>query len=417
MPRFMQLADWLSWQETLHPRKIDLGLERVARVAERLNLLQPKAVVVTVAGTNGKGSCVTLLETIYRAAGYRVGSYQSPHLLRYNERIRVNGSEVNDDILCQAFQAVDDSRGQESLTYFEFGTLAALEIFSHHDLDIILLEVGMGGRLDAVNIVAADAALVTRIGIDHGQWLGDDRESIGREKAGIFRANRPAICCDPDPPASLRQTAASLGAPWLSLGRDFTVSPGATGWRWSGVAHTHDGLPYPAVPGQHQLDNAAGVLMVAEVLEEKLPVPRPAIQQGLRTAALPGRCQFFPGPVETVLDVAHNPQSAQCLVRVLNERPRAGQTHLVLGMLEDKDIRQFAGIMRATADHWYFGSLQGERGLSAEALRERSGVARGECFRSIAAALQQARSRASRGDRIVVCGSFRSVAEAMACTV
>jgi len=413
----MQLTDWLSWQETLHPRKIDLGLERVAGVAGRMNLLQPQAVVVAVAGTNGKGSCIALLEAIYRAAGYRVGSYLSPHLLRYNERIRINGNEVSDDILCQAFQAVDDGRGQETLSYFEFGTLAALEIFGHCDLDIILLEVGMGGRLDAVNIVAADAALVTSIGIDHAQWLGDDRESIGREKAGIFRADRPAICCDPDPPASLPQTAASLGARWLSLGRDFSVSPGATGWRWSGAAQTHDELPYPAVSGQHQLDNAAGVLMVAEALEDRLPVPRRAIQQGLRTAALPGRCQFSPGAVETVLDVAHNPQSARCLVRVLNERPRPGQTHLVLGMLEDKDVRQFAEIIRATADHWYFASLQGERGLSAEDLREQSGVARGECFRNVAAALQQARSRASGGDRIVVCGSFHTVAEAMACTV
>jgi dihydrofolate synthase/folylpolyglutamate synthase len=230
MPRFNSLPDWLAWQETLHPKKIDLGLERVAAVAERLQLLQPDFGVITVAGTNGKGSSVALLESVLLAAGYRTGCYTSPHLQRYNERIRIQGKEADDKSLCAAFACVDAARGDDSLSYFEFGTLAALVLFSRTPLDIVLLEVGMGGRLDAVNILASNAALITSVGIDHSAWLGADRESIGREKAGILRAGCPAVCSDPQPPPGIEGRARELGAHWFCLGQQFSYQSTEGGW-------------------------------------------------------------------------------------------------------------------------------------------------------------------------------------------
>ena len=300
MPRFQTLAGWLNWQEGLHPKKIDLGLERVADVASRLGTLQLEQTVITVAGTNGKGSSVAFLESILSAAGYRVGTYTSPHLFRYNERIRINSHEVDDAALCEAFAAVDEARGTSTLSYFEFGTLAALQLFSQAPLDIVVLEVGLGGRLDAVNIIDATVALVTSVGIDHCAWLGTDRESIGREKAGIFRATRPAICSDPAPPASVEKHAQKIGADWYCLGQayDYTEEPG--GWTWRGAGRALEALPCPSLPGKHQLNNAAGVLMALELLSGQHPVTRAAIEQGLQSVSLPGRCQVVAGAVEQI---------------------------------------------------------------------------------------------------------------------
>ena len=421
MPRFDSLSGWLDWQETLHPEKIDLRLDRVAAVGERMALLQPAHTVITVAGTNGKGSSVALLDAILRAAGYRVGSYTSPHILHYNERIRLDGKAVGDAALCEAFEHIDQARGNTTLTYFEFGTLAALAIFKQSAPDVAILEVGMGGRLDAVNIVKPDAALVTSISIDHRRWLGNDRETIGREKAAIFRPGRPAICSDPQPPASLEETATRVGAEWYALGRQYSFEAAGNRWHWHGSACNHDKLPLPALPGAHQLNNAAGVLMVLEALGDTRPVTRQAIEEGLQAVDLAGRCQIVPGTVETVFDVAHNPDSARTLVQVLQERPLAGRTRLVLGMLEDKDVERFTTTLAPLVDDWYLASLEGERGLSAQRLQQRlSGIApadRVHCYANVCTAFRNAHSFAKAGDRVVVCGSFVTVAEALACHV
>lgn len=419
MPRFESLSAWLAWQETLHPNRIDLGLARVAAVAGRMGLLQPGYGVFTVAGTNGKGSSVALLAAILDAAGYRTGCYTSPHLLRYNERIRLCGEPVSDAALCRAFERIDRARGTQTLSYFEFGTLAALSLFADAGLDVVLLEVGMGGRLDAVNIIDPDAALVTAIDIDHSAWLGADRESIGREKAGIFRAGRPAICADPAPPASVADAAAALGADWFQLGRHYAWSSSGDGWNWQGPHSRYSGLPLPALQGAHQLDNAAGVLMALDAVKDRYPVSRTAIERGLRSVTLAGRFQVLPGPVDLILDVAHNPASGRRLAQMLADRPCRGQTWLVLGMLQDKDVAQFSSPLLPVADHWCLAGLATERGQSAGQLRRAlpDSARDVQLFRSVAAACRLARSRAVAGDRIVACGSFVTVAEALACHV
>ena len=421
MPRFSTLADWLAWQETLHPRKIDLGLERVARIAGRMQLLAPEHGVITVAGTNGKGSSVAMLESILSSAGYRVGCYTSPHLLRYNERIRIAGKEIDDAALCAAFESVDRARGGTSLSYFEFGTLAALSLFNQARLDVALLEVGMGGRLDAVNILDADAALVTSIDIDHSAWLGEDRESIGREKAGIFRAGRPAVCSDPAPTASVFKQAQTVSACWYAPGCGFDWTTAEGGWSWQSPGKVYQGLPRPALPGTHQLQNAAGVLMVLEALATRFPLQRTAIERGLLTVALAGRCQLLPGAVETLLDVAHNPGSAEKLAQLLRKRRIRGRTRMVLGMLADKDVAAFAATLLPVVNDWYLATLPGERGLTAKQLHQiisadkNPGVTRQ--FQDVATAFTQAHADAEDGDRVVVCGSFVTVAEALTCHV
>jgi dihydrofolate synthase/folylpolyglutamate synthase len=421
MPRFHSLPDWLDWQQGLHPKKIDLGLERVASVAGRMGVLQPEQTVITVAGTNGKGSSVAFLESILSAAGYRVGAYSSPHLFRYNERIRIHGRDVDDDALCNAFAAVDEARGVTTLSYFEFGTLAALYLFSQASLDIIVLEVGLGGRLDAVNIIDPVISLVTSIGIDHSAWLGDDRELIGREKAGIFRTQRAAICSDPIPPVSLEKYAHEIMADWYCLGQAYSFKPDGTGWAWQGGSSIHESLPCPSLPGEHQLENAAGVLMVLELLNSRHPVSRTAIEQGLQSVGLPGRCQIVAGPVEQVFDVSHNTDSVACLVRLLEDRPCAGRTRVVLGMLDDKEAGEFARRLAPIVHDWYIAGLDVERGLSAQALQTRleaaGFTAKNRIFPDVAAAWRAAHMDSEEGDRIVVCGSFFTVAEALACPV
>jgi len=421
MPRFQLLSDWLDWQEGLHPKKIDLGLERVARVARRLGVMRLEQTVITVAGTNGKGSSVAYFENILSAAGYRVGAYTSPHLFRYNERIRINDRVIDDASLCEAFAAVDEARGTITLSYFEFGTLAALYLFRQAPLDIVVLEVGLGGRLDAVNIIDPDIALVTSIGIDHCAWLGADRESIGREKAGIFRSQRPAICSDALPPSSVEKRARDIGADWFCLRQAYSWKTDGDGWTWHGVDCVLEALPCPSLPGEHQLDNAAGVLMALELLNGRHPVTRMAIERGLQSACLPGRCQIVAGPVEQIFDVAHNTDSAGCLLRLLEDRPCDGSTRVVLGMLNDKDAGEFASMLAPAVQRWYLTGLDTERGLSAQELKERVEGANIQCtyrdFTDVSTAWRQALADSKAGDRIVVCGSFFTVAEALACPV
>jgi dihydrofolate synthase/folylpolyglutamate synthase len=414
--RFTILDDWLRWQETLHPRTIDLGLERVRTVLRRLQPELSSPTVITVGGTNGKGSCVAFLDAMLRAAGYRVGAFTSPHLLRYNERIRVNGVEVEDAALCQTFARIDAARGDISLTYFEFGALAALELFQEAGVEVAVLEVGLGGRLDAVNIVDADAALVSSIALDHTDWLGGDRDSIGYEKAGIYRPDRPAICADPDPPPRLIQYAEDINARLLCVNRDYHFARTDSTWRWqSGESRLND-LPLPALAGDHQLSNAAAVLMTLTSLGNRLSVPSGAIHAGLVNVEWPGRFQIIPGPIEWILDVAHNPHAAAVLADQLRARPCTGRTWAIFGLLASKDAQGVIAALTDTVDTWYAVALEGPRGRTgvelATLLRETG--ARAMVSATIRDACQAAHTAARPGDRIVVLGSFHTVAPVLA---
>lgn len=335
------LTDWLSWLETLHPTEIELGLERTADVYKRLCHRRPACYVITVAGTNGKGSTIAMLETILLHAGYAVGSYTSPHLHHYNERVRIGGIDIDDKSLCRAFERVNAVRHDVSLTYFEFGTLAALDIFTRHELDIVLLEVGLGGRLDAVNIVEPDIAVITSIALDHEEWLGNDREAIGIEKAGIMREGIPVICGDHQPPASLLQRASELQVQLHCLGKEFAYDTDAETWSWwADFGHgklSHLGLPQPALSGGFQLDNAATVLATLQCLTD-MPTDRVDIEEGLEHVRLPGRFQLLATEVPCIYDVAHNPHAAAALTLSLQALPVKGRTRMVFGAMADKDI-------------------------------------------------------------------------------
>ncbi len=415
LARFSCLQDWLDWQETLHPESIELGLTRVGSVADRMGCRQPAPVVISVAGTNGKGSSVALLEAVLIRAGYRVGAYTSPHLFRYNERVRLLGEAVDDSMLCDAFERIDTQRGDISLTYFEFGTLAALDIFSRQSLDVAILEVGLGGRLDAVNIVDADIALITSIGIDHTAWLGNDRESIAREKAGIMRAGRPAVCADSHCPAALEEEARRVGACLYRLGNEFRLSRSGRHWHWQGPGSSFRDLPAPALPGAHQLANAAGVMQVLELLRDKLPVSRKTLADGLKWVSLPGRIQRIPGSVEQVLDVSHNAQAAEALADALRQSPVAGRTHAVLGMMQDKDIDPFLDPLLELVDVWYATGLSIDRAFAGDELQKLIGqrVAGQPVHgcKTLIDVLDCLQPAVQAGDRVLVCGSFHTVAE------
>lgn len=411
------LEDWLDWLVKQHPQEIELGLDRVGDVWERLQPTRLDCPVITVAGTNGKGSCVAMLDAILRAAGYRTGCYTSPHLLQFNERIRIAGATVSDQRICGAFEKIDRVRKQTRLTYFEFATLAALDIFADAALDVTILEVGLGGRLDAVNILAPDVALVTTVDLDHTAWLGDDRERIGIEKAGIFRAGQPAVCGDGSPPRSLLTRAEEVSAPLFLAGRDFDYRSAETGWEWRGPGCKRTGLPHPLLQGEYQLQNAAAVLMALACLDASLSVTEAAIHQGLRAASLPGRFQVIPGEVTSILDVAHNSQAIRALASTLDRSPFAGRTRAVFGMMSDKDVGGVAKAMAGRVDAWYLAELPVERGMAvleiASALRK-AGVSRPvSCHESVAAALHRARMASSPGDCLLVFGSFLAVAEAL----
>ncbi len=409
MAQSQSLSDWLSYLEQIHPSVIDLGLHRVGLVADRLGLRQLPSTVVTVGGTNGKGTTCALLEAIYRAAGYRVGVYSSPHLLRYNERVRIQGQDVSDAELCQAFAAVEAARGEVSLTFFEFGTLAALWLFRAAAPDLVLLEVGLGGRLDATNLVDSDLAVVTSIALDHCDWLGDTREAIAREKAGIYRTGKPAISGEPNPPESLAQTAQTIGARLLQVGADFRRDEAEAVWHFRGVHQQWRELPYPELP----LDNAVTALAVVEQLA--LPIDIEAIRTGLAQARLAGRLQLLRTQPRVTLDVAHNPHSAHYLARQLRVRGKVGRRLAVAGMLKDKDIRQTLGELVELVDLWFLADLHGARAALAQEL---SAVLPEEsarrCFASVADAYRVALATAQEQDEIIVLGSFHTVAEAMA---
>ena len=414
--KFPTLNAWLAWQETLHPSAIDLGLERPGEVWRRMGQEKPAPIVITVAGTNGKGSSVAMLESILLAAGYRVGCYTSPHLLRYNERIRINGAEVADMALCESFERIDQARGEISQTYFEFGTLAAFDLFSRAHLDVAVLEVGLGGRLDAVNLIDADVALITAIDLDHASWLGSDRETIAREKAGILRSEQFAICSDPQPPQSLLDHANALGTRLHCLGRDYRFQRTEGGWQWQSGDATPLTLPLPALRGDFQLQNASGVLMALHLIHERLPVSPQQLRQGLLAVRLPGRFELTPGDVVEIADVAHNPQSAMALAENLQQMPNEGKTLAVVAMLGDKDQQAVVAAMMPVVDAWYVAGLDVPRGGDAATLAATVAKVVGQpptIAISVQDALHQARVAARPGDRIVIFGSFYTVAEQM----
>jgi dihydrofolate synthase/folylpolyglutamate synthase len=394
---------------------MELGLDRVSIVAERLALTRPPFRVISVAGTNGKGSTVAMLQAILHTAGYRVGSYTSPHMLRYNERVCIGADPVSDAQLCAVFELIEQTRLDTPLTYFEFGTLAALQLFAQQGIDVAILEVGLGGRLDAVNVVDADAAIVTSVGTDHTHWLGQGREQIGREKAGIFRRARPAICADPDPPASVRELADAIGARFLQIGDDFRIERESASWRWRSRQQLRAGLPYPAMRGDYQVRNASAALMALETLSEYLPVTQAQVRDGLLTAFIPGRFQTLPGRPVRVLDVAHNVEAAAALAETLKTQPVLGKTAAVLGILRDKPIERVLSAMAPVVARWYLTTLATERGAGAEellAVLKAMGLnASASLYPDPRSAYRAACSDAGKSDRVVVFGSFYTVSD------
>ncbi len=415
------LSEWLTLLETRHPTPIDLGLERVAEVKDRLGI-QFHCPVITVGGTNGKGSTCAFLESILLRARYRVGLYTSPHLIHFNERARIDGEPLSDQDLIAAFRQVEAARGEVSLTYFEFTTLAVLKLFADANLDVAVLEVGLGGRLDAVNVIDADAAIVTSIDIDHTAYLGDTREAIGFEKAGIFRAGKPAICSDPVPPQSLIDHAQTIGADLWLVTRDFNYTGDKQQWNYGGRGQRRNALDFPALRGANQLLNASAALAALEALRMQLPVSGQEVRNGLVMVDLPGRFQALPGQPLVILDVAHNPHAAATLALSLDNMGYFPYTYAVFGVMQDKDIDGIIAAFKDRIDHWCLTDLPLPRAASAAHIEQRllaAGITpRDEppvkvsinCFPTPAAAYADARKRVGQNDRIVVFGSFLTVA-------
>jgi len=413
--RFRDVAGWLAWQQVAHPVAVDPGLERVGEVWRRLRLPMA-ATVLTVGGTNGKGSACAYLDAILRAAGYETGLFTSPHLARYNERIRVGGREIADQALLAAFAEIDAARGDISLTFFEWNTLAAFLAFAHARVDVAVLEVGMGGRLDAVNLLDADAAAVVSVGLDHCEWLGNTVEAIGLEKAGIFRAGRPAVFGSRLMPRSVAAHAAAIGARLRRLGTDFDYVERADGWDYVGFGSRRRELPLPALAGASQLGNAAAALAVLESVEPALLVPDEAVRTGLRTVRLAGRFQVIPGQPEWILDVAHNAEAAASLAASLAARPHAGRTVAVCGILADKDVEAIVAALAPQVSRWIAVGLDGPRALLPAELAHRirrAGANSVVAVADVAAGLAQARVDCGPGDRAVVFGSFLAVGPAL----
>ena len=408
------LADWLAHCEQLHAKNIELGLERVRAVADRLGLAFD-CPVITVAGTNGKGSTCAMLESILGHAGYRTGVYSSPHLVHFEERLRLSGESVKAEALLPHFEAVEQARGNTSLTYFEFTTLALLRCMAASGVEVAILEVGLGGRLDAVNIINADCAVITSIDLDHMDFLGPDRESIGFEKAGILRAGRPAIVSDPVPPQSVIDHARAISADLWRFGHDFNVSGDKQQWGWSGRNRRYSGLAYPALRGANQLINAAGVLAALEALRQTLPITAQAIRTGFAMVELPGRFQIVPGQPALVLDVAHNAHAVAALAENLDAMGFFPTTHAVFGVMADKDVAPIFARIGPLIDRWYFTDLPTPRAAKAADLLVRwqaqntRGDAAGQVCATPMQALQAAIDRADPADRIVAFGSFFTV--------
>ena len=416
--RLGSLDAWLEWQQTLHPRAMDLGLERVSRVLGRTGWRAPDVPVLTVGGTNGKGSCVAMIAALLAAAGYRVGTFTSPHLVDYRERIRVDGVPVSAASLVAAFERITDALGPDTLTFFEFNTLAALLVFETACPDALVLEVGMGGRLDAVNVVDPDVAVIVSVGLDHMEWLGPDIESIGREKAGILRAGRPAVVGTPTPPRSVLEVADAVGADLRLRGRDFDATARDDGrWDYRDRDGRLDALPEPGLTGVAQVGNAAVALAALRALASRLPLARAAVERGLAGVRLAGRFQRLTDPrgFQWVLDVAHNEDSARTLATNLRQWSVSGRTLAVCGMLADKDVGQVAGQLGDVVDRWYAASTDGPRGLAAAELAARAagaGVTMDPAG-GVVTALEAAAAAARPGDRVVVFGSFHTVGPAI----
>ncbi len=411
------LADWLSYLESLHPKTIALGLERVAQVKQRLNL-NPDFPIITVGGTNGKGSVCAMLESILHAAGYRVGCYTSPHLLHYNERVRIGKKQASDAELCASFERIEQARGDISLTYFEFGTLAAMQCFIEHKVDVAILEVGLGGRLDAVNVFDNDCAVIASVDIDHTDYLGETREQIAFEKAGIFRKGKVAICADSDVPQAIRAHAQQIGAELWCIGSEFGFTAHQGQWDYRSTVGTRNALPYPALRGAFQLHNASAALAALDALKGQLPVSMEAVRRGLVEVQLAGRFQFVPGRPALILDVAHNPHAARSLAQNLAGLPPCPHTWAVFAMLRDKDMAGVAAALDPLIDTWLVAGIAAPRGATTADLAQvlqNTGV-RGTIltFENIAAALRHAYNAAGENDRIAAFGSFYTVAEAMA---
>lgn len=418
----LTLSDWLAHCERIHPQHIELGLDRVGEVARRLGL-RFDCPVITVAGTNGKGSTCAMIEAVALQAGYRTGVYTSPHLVHFEERCRIHGESVNASELIANFQAVESARCQNgaeiSLSYFEFTTLAILRLMSLAGLDLAILEVGLGGRLDATNIVDADCAVITSVDIDHTEFLGPDRESIGREKAGILRTGRPAIVCDPVPPQSVVDHAVEIGADLWRFGHDFNFAGDKQQWSWAGRGRRYAGMAYPALRGANQLVNASGALAALESLRERVPVTAQAVRNGLAMVELAGRFQIVPGEPALVLDVAHNPHAVAALTANLDAMRFHPTTHAVFGAMADKDVPAMLAKIGPVVDRWYFTDLPTARAARAADLAQSwSQVAQGlpgkggvpvSLHATPQEALDQAVAAAGGADRIVVFGSFYTV--------
>jgi len=410
------LADWLIYLESLHPKTIALGLERVAQVKQRLNL-NPDFPVLVIGGTNGKGSVCALLESILFAAGYRVGCYTSPHLLKYNERIRIAKQQITDDALCASFEAVERVRADVPLTYFEFGTLAAMQHFLKHKVEVAILEVGLGGRLDAVNAFDSDCAVVTSVDIDHTEYLGKTREQIAYEKAGIFRKGCIAICTDEAMPQVISSQARQIGAKLWRIGHEIKCTPNQGQWDYSSSLGTRKSLPYPALRGSFQLHNASAALAALDALKQQLPVSMTAVRCGLSEVQLTGRFQLVPGRPILILDVAHNLHAARALAQNLADMPSYRHTYAVFAMLQDKDIPGVAAVLNVHINTWLVAGISASRGATPEYIENELQQSRvsGEIktFIHVAEALRFAYNVANENDRILVFGSFYTVAEAM----
>lgn len=418
MNDFTTLSDWLAHCERLHPTTIDMGLERVRTVAQRM-AIRFDCPVITVAGTNGKGSTCAMLEAILGQAGYRTGVYTSPHLVHFEERLRLLGEAVNATLLIAGFAAVERARclnGDEvSLTYFEFSTLAILDVMARSGLDVVILEVGLGGRLDATNIIDSDCAIITSIDLDHMELLGNDRESIGREKAGIMRTGRPVVVSDPMPPQSVLDHAVEVGADIWRFGEDFNFSGDKQQWGWAGRGRRYAGMAYPALRGANQLINASGALAALTALRDRLPISAQAVRNGFAFVELPGRFQIIPGQPTLVLDVAHNPHSVAALAANLDAMGYFPTTHAIFGAMADKDLAPMFAKMGPLLDSWYFTDLPTPRAATGAALQTQWQAqntrkdAFSQVFADPMAALQAAIAAADPTDRIVVFGSFYTV--------
>lgn len=420
MPRrYSSLDGWLAWLETLHPKKIDFSLNRIRAVLDALGIRTPPYRVITVGGTNGKGSCVAMLESIYRQAGYAVGAFTSPHLWRFNERLRLNGADIDDDTLMDLFERMDKARGNVTLSYFEASAAAAMLYFARAKVDVAIMEVGMGGRLDAVNVYDADAALIVSIDLDHEEWLGKDRDAIGREKAGILRSGRPAVIADPDPPGSVLAAIDASGADAKLIGRDFSaVAAGEGMMLYRAIGAAPELLHRPAFGTEVQVQNAAACIAVVDCLQALLPVGRDELSAGLAAVRIAGRMERrVLNEVEWIFDVAHNPAAAIRLKSFLNELTPAARTYAVFGAMQDKDIAGVVAHIGPAIDCWVVAPLDSERGASAQVLATALAAHAAKSVQveaDIAAAALAVRAQARAGDRVIVFGSFYTVGPAMA---